>query len=429
MGKEDIPRSEVEETEKFISPSNANNNSVLPNPDGSDDNQSPKNNNNLLNESSSSPVYNHNHVRRKSSTHSILESAHVQLQIFVADAKEELKELKQFKKNGKEKTIRTGWKRYIGIILAIMSSMVFALGVLIVKSLPQYHPYSVSFWRFQGVLLPTLPMVFYYRFVKKEPIFDSICPATAPGHLKTIILLFFRGVTGASAVTLQFYSLQFISMADSSVIAFSTPVFVSLASHVFLGEKSGFVPVISGVITLLGVGVITRPPLFTGESEFDRETLIGAGLALGCMVLATATFLLLRYLRQLHFSLITVIFGFWGSFQSLALSASISKFQPPEGVEHWMMAIGLASVTFIGQTCITLAFKFEQAGTVSLCRTCDVLFAYLWQFVFLGVVPDAYSLVGGVIVILGVLVIAFRKFLSELPPDHRYRQRFWILLK
>ncbi|CAL8125727.1 unnamed protein product [Orchesella dallaii] len=418
---------EVDETEQFISSSNANNS--LPNSDDCDDNQSSKNNNNVLNESPLSHVYDHNHVRRKSSTHSILESSHVKLQILVAGAKEELKELKEISKTGKQKTIRTGWKRYIGIILAIMSSMVFALGILIVKLLPQYHPYSVSFWRFQGVLLPTIPLVFYFRLVKKEPIFSSICPATAPGHGKTIILLFLRGLTGASAVVLQFYSLQFISMADSSVIAFSTPVFVSLASHVILGEKSGFVPVISGIITLFGVGVITRPPMLTGGKEFDKDTLIGTGLALGCMVLATATFLLLRYLRQMHFTVITVFFGFWGSFQSLALSATISKFQPPEGVEHWMMAIALASVTFIGQTCITLAFKFEQAGTVSLCRTCDVLFAYLWQFVFLGVVPDVYSMIGGVIVISGVLVIAFRKFLSELPPDHPSRKRFWILLK
>jgi len=189
MGKGESP-CEIDETEKFIISPNANNISSSPNSDDSDTSQSTKINNNDLNESV--PVYNHNHVRRKSSssTHSILESAHIQLQILVTDAKEEFKELAQINKTGKQKTIRTGWKRYIGIILAIMSSVVFALGVLIVKSLPQYHPYSVSFWRFQGVLLPTLPILFYYRFVKKEPIFDSVCPATAPGHGKTIILLF-----------------------------------------------------------------------------------------------------------------------------------------------------------------------------------------------------------------------------------------------
>lgn len=94
-----------------------------------------------------------------------------------------------------------------------------------------------------------------------------------------------------------------------------------------------------------------------------------------------------------------------------------------------MLAIALASLTFLGQTCITLAFKFEQAGTVSLCRTFDIVFAYVWQFVFLGVVPDKYSFVGGGIVILGVLLAAFRKFLGELAPENKTRKAFWIILK
>lgn len=89
-----------------------------------------------------------------------------------------------------ERTVRTGWMRYIGIILAITSSMLFALCILIVKLLANdYHPYSVTFWRFQGVLLPSLLISFYYRVFKKQPIFNMVCPVRSPENRKTVFFL------------------------------------------------------------------------------------------------------------------------------------------------------------------------------------------------------------------------------------------------
>lgn len=165
--------------------------------------------------------------QRRNSVQSIISNAQIQLQMIVQDVKGELKELAVGNNNsiktkltddiektvgendhhevqktkklvkggdeGKEKTVRTGWRRYIGIILGITSSMLFALTILIVKLLAKdYHPYSVSFWRFQGVLLPTFPIVIYYRLVKKQKIFDMVCPPNAPGHAKTLLFVLVR---------------------------------------------------------------------------------------------------------------------------------------------------------------------------------------------------------------------------------------------
>lgn len=163
-----------------------------------------------------------NQVNKETSRKSsIVSNAHLQLQILVEDVKGELKavanncslnnnkivitkkkvsisdedpEIVEHKSgrgscSGREDVVLVGWKRYLGILMAISSSMVFALCILIVKSLPQYHPFSVSFWRFQGVLIPSIPMAIYFRCVKKQKIFDLICPLNAPGHPKTVFLI------------------------------------------------------------------------------------------------------------------------------------------------------------------------------------------------------------------------------------------------
>lgn len=84
----------------------------------------------------------------------------------------------------------------------------------------------------------------------------------------------FRSLDGCSAITLQFYALQYISMADTAVISFSTPVFVTLIAHLTLGEKCGIVPILTAIGTFCGVAVVTRPPILTGAADYDSKTLV-----------------------------------------------------------------------------------------------------------------------------------------------------------
>jgi len=108
------------------------------------------------------------------------------------------------------------------------------------------------------------------------------------------------------------------------------------------------------------------------------------------MLFSTGAFILLRYLRQIHVATMTSFFSIWGTLQSLIMAISTDNFELPAGLNHWLMGAGICLFTFLGQLFITLAFKFEQAGTVSLCRTMDVVFAFVWQLLFLAVLPDLY---------------------------------------
>src|SRR4051812_34426563 len=77
-------------------------------------------------------------------------------------------------------------KRYLGIGLALISSILFPLAALLVKALVQYHPYNVALWRFQGVVWPSLLMTCYHECLKKEDIFRPLLPPTE-GSWKTLL--------------------------------------------------------------------------------------------------------------------------------------------------------------------------------------------------------------------------------------------------
>jgi drug/metabolite transporter (DMT)-like permease len=63
----------------------------------------------------------------------------------------------------------------MGMFLCFISSMLLALGTLMVSRMTQFHPITKSFWRFVGTFIPSIFVVIYYAF-KKEPITDSFWP-------------------------------------------------------------------------------------------------------------------------------------------------------------------------------------------------------------------------------------------------------------
>ncbi|XP_021944944.2 solute carrier family 35 member G1 isoform X1 [Folsomia candida] len=240
-----------------------------------------------------------------------------------------------------------------------------------------------------------------------------------------------RWLFGTTAILLQFLSLQYISVADSLVITVITPVFVTLVAHKVLGEKCGFIPILCAIVTVLGVGVMTRPSIFTGQKEFfDGEALIGISFALASMVCTGISFVLVRYLRTIHFSVMMTFFGVWGTMECGLLSVWYGDGVIfPEEMKDSVLALLLAVLSFISQGSLVLGLKFEQASMVAVFRTLDVLFGFVWQGLLLGVVPDVYSVVGGITVTVGVLVLGFRKWLIQLPEGHKARNLFYLILK
>ncbi len=63
-----------------------------------------------------------------------------------------------------------------------------------------------------------------------------------------------------------------MTIGDMTVIVFSSPVVTNFIAHFLVGEPCGFFFVFTAILTLCGVGLITKPPFITGASTFDYNT-------------------------------------------------------------------------------------------------------------------------------------------------------------
>ncbi len=177
------------------------------------------------------------------------------------------------------------------------------------------------------------------------------------------------------------------------------------------------------------------------------------------MICTGIAFVLMRYLRTIHFSVMMALLGIWGTVECVLLVGWLSDSSPittpslflPIGEKDTLLALALTSLSFVSQGALVLSLKFEQCSVIAVFRAADVLFGFVWQALILRAIPDAhrfvnkktrklqvlllsfyycdFSIIGATIVLSGVLLLGIRKLLSQLPTEHKTRRRLIWLLK
>ena len=225
-------------------------------------------------------------------------------------------------------------------------------------------------------------------------------------------------------------------LADASVVVFSVPVFVAIFARIFLKEPCGFFNVLTVCLTLIGVVLITRPPLLFGHTieslsdsqiESKQPDVWGAVAALSATLFGANAYVLLRALKGLHFSVIMTNFGSFALIQTLMVSWAIGALCLPRCGNDRLLVVALAFFSFGGQILLTLALQMEQAGPVAIARSADIVFAFFWQILFFNEIPNKYSVGGAILVTSSVLLTGLRKWVISLPENSTVKKSLGIL--
>lgn len=300
----------------------------------------------------------------------------------------------------------------LGILLASLSSLFFSLCSLIVKWLSDVDPQELATIRFVGILLPALPLVIYHNL---DPF--------PKGHR---LMLLLRSFAGATSITLIFYAIRLMPLADASVIIFTSPVVVAIFARIFLKETCGLFHYFTLFLTISGVLMITRPPFLFGQST-AQYNFLGPLAALLSTIFTAIVFIILRVLKNLHFSVILVCFATYSMMQSFSMAWATGKLCWPKCGTERLLVVALGLFSFAGQMLLTIATQLEEAGLVAIARTVDVVFAFIWQIIFFNEVPSIFSVIGALLVTSSVVLIGLRKWMMSMPSTSSIRTKFGFL--
>lgn len=271
-----------------------------------------------------------------------------------------------------------GWMVVTGLCFVALTGMVKHLG----DELPAVQ---TGFLRYLLGLVFVLPMLGALR--------------QAPLNPTQVRFFGLRGAVHSLGVILWFYAMTQITVAEVTAMNYLTPVYITIAAAIFLGEKLALRRLLAVAAAFVGVLIILRPGM--------RDIAPGHLAMMGTAIFFAASYLMAKRVSGTQDAGIVV------AMLSITVTICLAPFAlavwvPPSPMQlfwlFWIAACGTA-----GHFAMTLAFK---AAPVTV--TQPVTFLQLIWAVALGAILfdeplDLFVIIGGSLIMASVAFITWRE--------------------
>ncbi len=228
------------------------------------------------------------------------------------------------------------------------------------------------------------------------------------------LLLFFRGFMGFAALLAYFYIMAHIPLGEAVTYNKTSPLFVALFAYLFLHEKLHPSALVAVVIGFMGIILVAQPQ----GGSFDKYDILGIFSGIGAALAYTS----IRELRNYYDTrAIVMSFMLVGTVAPLLLMLMtpyvkvseefdwmFAPFVMPQGIE-WVYVLAVGVFATISQLLMTKAYELTKAGIVGTISYSNIVFALIIGMMLGDPVPDFWTLLGIILVILSGLLVALPK--------------------
>lgn len=216
------------------------------------------------------------------------------------------------------------------------------------------------------------------------------------------------GVFLAFHFILWFESLNYTSVASSTVLVTLQPLFAFAGTYFFFKEKLSVKTLLSGAIAILGSVLIGY-----GDFKVSGSALFGDILALIACALITAYLLFGQDVRK-RLSLVTYTFVVYGISTITLFFYIVFKGESfgPYPASEWMWFLLLAIIpNLFGHTLFNWALKWVSTNVISIAILFEPIGAAILAYFILGEYLTASQIIGGSVVLAGItlFVVDYQK--------------------
>lgn len=264
----------------------------------------------------------------------------------------------------------------------ITASFLFAILGALVKILHDLPLWEVVFFR------SFISFVWFLPWAIKHPhLFSkSIWKADA-------IPLMIRSISGCLSMALYFYAIMHLNLGDAVMINYTSPIPTLVLSALFLKEKLSTLSIISILIAFIGVGLVLKPGL-------DVAHLAGVA-AISSSFIASIAYVSMKVATR-HLSSRFIVITFSGVSALISFIPMMFNFEMPD-LSQWLILIISGIIASFAQLSMTKAFAGLPASIASPMSLLTVVFSCILGWMLWGEVPDQYSIIGGLFVLVGLI--------------------------
>ena len=249
---------------------------------------------------------------------------------------------------------------------------------------------QITWARYFFTVVFTLPIMFF--FFNKQLVWSDKPKLQI---LRGLILLF--------ANICFFYSISVIALAKALTLAFIAPLIVTAFSPLLLGEKVGLKRWTAVVIGFIGSLVVIRPGFL--EINLASVSALGTGFLYGFYLIIT------RKLCTSDNPLLTLLIT--GMVGAVLVSLIIPFYWVNPTINQWSLMAGIGIFACIGHLFLILSLKYADASKLAPLGYTEIIPNVLIGYYFFSEIPDSWTYLGLVIIVLSGLYISRReKFLK-----------------
>jgi len=289
-------------------------------------------------------------------------------------------------------TVEEGVPPGVGLAVAVVA---VSTGAILVR-LSDAPSTVAAFYRVLFTTLPLVPLALwryradFSRIGRRDLLFASLA-----------------GIALAVHFAAWFESLAWTSVAASVTLVQSQPLFVAVGAWLLLKERPSLRIVVGILVAVTGMVAMALGDLLTGVLV-GPDPLLGNTLALVGAVMAAGYVLAGRSLRQ-RVSVVPYVVIVYGVCAAVLLGIVLAQGAPLTGYppREWLLFAGLAvGPGLLGHTLINWALAHLRSSVVSVSLLGEPVGASILALVLLAEVPTAFTVVGGTVVLVGIVVTA-----------------------
>lgn len=212
-------------------------------------------------------------------------------------------------------------------------------------------------------------------------------------------LFWLRGIAHTGGVSLWFYAMARIPIADVTAMNYLTPIYVTLGAALFLGEKLALRRILAVVAALVGALIILRPGF--------REVGMGHLAMLFAAVFFATSYLVAKLMSDETNPAIVVTM----------LSITVTIGLAPLALANWVTPTGselvvlfaVAALATAGHYTMSMAFAAAPVTVTQPVSFLQLVWAVLLGAVVFGEGFDPWVVIGGLVIIGSIAFITMRE--------------------
>ena len=270
--------------------------------------------------------------------------------------------------------------------LMLGSSLFFGLMAVVIRLASEHlHAFEIAFFRNLFGLVAALPLLLHH----------------GPGLLRTKRLpkYLVRCVIGICSMLLSFWAISQLPLAEAVSLAFSTPIFVTIAAVLLLGEVVRGRRWAAVALGFIGVLIIVRP----GAATFQ----LGSLAAVSAAVLSAVVAIQIKQLSRTESADAIVLYTtlLW---VPMSLLPAMFVWQWPQGITWvWLIAAGFLGTG--GHMLWTRALKLGEVSALTPISFAQLPVVVLAGWLLFGETLDRWTVLGAAIILGSNAYIAHRE--------------------